>query len=275
VSADRAPATAGRLADAWQRERDCLFLNVWAPAALRPGAPVLVWIHGGGNNIGTAADTDGSALARRGIVVVTMNYRLGALGFLAHPALSAEAADHASGDYGLADQQAALRWVRRNIGAFGGDPRRVTLGGQSAGSADTCAHLTSPTARGLFRAAIQESGSCVTAMSAASQSAGTTNGLAFVAAVGCPDPARAAACLRAVPPAALVAAGGGVLAGLLDAGRTPAGVRSPLSVGCHCAARSGKSLARLRLCEDTLPRQTGHPLGFAVRARVLIGARQL
>ncbi|MFG3518290.1 carboxylesterase/lipase family protein [Streptomyces bobili] len=142
---DGGPVLPGESNRTGSTTEDCLYLNVWTSA--RTGGqpfPVLVWLHGAGS------DYDGSMLTARGVVVVTVNYRLGALGFLAHPALSAESTDRASGDYGLMDQQAALRWVRRNIGAFAGDRDRVTLAGQSAGSSDTCAHIASPTAKGLF-----------------------------------------------------------------------------------------------------------------------------
>lgn len=181
---------------------DCLYLNVWTPATHSTTArPVFVWFHGGSNVVGAGSDYDGSLLAARGIVVVTVNYRLGALGFLAHPALSADSPDRASGDYGLLDQQAALRWVRDNIGAFGGDPRQVTIGGESAGATDTCAHLVSPTARGLFVRAVQQSGSCVSggASSPPTLAEAQAAGQRFAASVGCAEPATAAACLRAVP----------------------------------------------------------------------------
>ncbi|HVQ91312.1 MAG TPA: carboxylesterase family protein [Mycobacteriales bacterium] len=189
---------------------DCLYLNVWTPPnAGARGLPVFVWLHGGSNIFGAGSDYDATPFARRDVVVVTINYRLGALGFLAHPALSAEAADQTSGDYALADQQAALRWVQRNIRGFGGDPRRVTLGGESAGATDTCAHLASPTAAGLFVRAISESGSCLSGGSTSppTLAAATTAGQGFAARVGCPG-AATAACLRAVPVPALLAAEG-------------------------------------------------------------------
>ena len=138
---------------------DCLTLNIWAPTAAR-GLPVMVWIHGGAFQGGSGVDPmfDGTALMKHGVVVVTLNYRLGVLGFLAHPDLAAESAHHASGDYAFYDQAAALRWVQRNIARFGGDPRRVTLFGQSAGAASVGALMTSPLARGLFARSIIESG---------------------------------------------------------------------------------------------------------------------
>ena len=115
---------------------DCLFLNVWTPAQTeRDRLPVMVWFHGGAFISGSGSDElyDGAALADKGVVVVTCNYRLGVLGFLAHPLLSAESPDRVSGNYGLLDQVAALDWVRRNIAKFGGDPHNVTIFGQSAG----------------------------------------------------------------------------------------------------------------------------------------------
>ncbi|MFF4350387.1 carboxylesterase/lipase family protein [Streptomyces sp. NPDC001530] len=199
---DGGPVLPGDSNRTGSTSEDCLYVNVWTPP--RAGGrnlPVLVWLHGGGNAYGAGSDYNGAALAARGLVVVTVNYRLGALGFLAHPALSAESSDHASGDYGLMDQQAALRWVRRDIGAFGGDRSRVALGGQSAGSADTCLHIASPTARGLFHRAIQQSGSCVSdaALAPLTLAAAQRRGRSFAASVGCADPSTASACLRAVP----------------------------------------------------------------------------
>ncbi|KPF79075.1 carboxylesterase [Brevundimonas sp. AAP58] len=139
---------------------DCLTLNIWSPAGAER-LPVMVWIHGGGynNGSGTAELYDGTNLARRGVVVVTINYRLGRLGFFDHPALAAErAADAAAGNYGVMDQIAALQWVRDNITAFGGDPGRVTIFGESAGGAAVTQLMVAPTARGLFHAAIVQSG---------------------------------------------------------------------------------------------------------------------
>ncbi|MBK7154726.1 MAG: carboxylesterase family protein [Sandaracinaceae bacterium] len=128
-----------------QTEEDCLYINVHAPLEVpESGAPVLVWIHGGGFTLGEGVQTEGGTvgdiLARdENIIVVSMNYRLGALGFLSHPALTDESADSISGNYGLLDQVAALEWVRDNIRAFGGDPERVTIAGQSAGGISVCA----------------------------------------------------------------------------------------------------------------------------------------
>ena len=134
-------------------DEDCLYLNVWTSAAADDRAPVMVWIHGGGLAIGNSADVayDGTALAERGVVLVTINYRLGALGYLAHPLLTAESEHRASGNYGTLDQVAALDWVQRNIAAFGGDPGRVTIFGESAGSWSVNQMMATPLARGLFQ----------------------------------------------------------------------------------------------------------------------------
>jgi para-nitrobenzyl esterase len=138
---------------------DCLFLNVWKPASASR-APVMVWIHGGSLRIGHAGSVlhDGKELARHGSIVVSLNYRLGIFGYFAHPELTAESAHHASGNYGLLDQIAALRWVQDNIERFGGDPDNVTVFGESAGALSIIDLLTSPLARGLFHRAIVQSG---------------------------------------------------------------------------------------------------------------------
>ncbi|HWQ86485.1 carboxylesterase/lipase family protein [Brevundimonas sp.] len=140
---------------------DCLTLNVWTPAERAEPRPVMVWIHGGGfnNGSGTAALYDGANLAKRGVVVVTVNYRLGRLGFFDHPALAAERAeDEPGGNYGMMDIVAALEWVRDNAAAFGGDARNVTVFGESAGAAAVTRLMISPEARGLFHRAVAQSG---------------------------------------------------------------------------------------------------------------------
>ena len=156
------PAEVGRFYNPGvdRMREDCLYLNVWSAAGPGDRAPVLVWIHGGGLSIGNGADItyDGTRLAQRGVVLVTINYRLGAFGYLAHPLLSAESEHAASGNYGTLDQVAALGWIQRNIAAFGGDPSRVTIFGESAGSWSVNHLMATPLARGLFHAAIGESG---------------------------------------------------------------------------------------------------------------------
>ena len=144
--------------DGRRTSEDCLTLNVWTPPPSDEPRPVMVWIHGGSFVNGSGDIYNARRLASRGdIVVVTINYRLGALGFLAHPALG-PAGD--VGNYGLADQQAALRWVHDNIAGFGGDPSKVTIAGESAGGMSVCDHLVAPGSEGLFSAAIIQSGPC-------------------------------------------------------------------------------------------------------------------
>jgi len=146
---------------ATEMTEDCLYLNVWTTAAPDDRHPVLVWFHGGGLSAGTGAEPrfDGTALARRGVVVVTTNYRLGPFGFLAHALLSGEDERGSSGNYGLLDQIAALRWVQENVAAFGGDPQRVTIFGQSAGGTSVRPLTASPLARGPVQRALSQSGS--------------------------------------------------------------------------------------------------------------------
>lgn len=189
---------------------DCLYLNVFSPAehdgrsgsspprsSTRPsgGLPVLFMIHGGGLVNGAGDQHDGSLIVTTDhVIVVSINYRLGVFGFLDVPGLGTSPLT-ASGNYGLLDQETALRWVHRNIAAFGGDPRRVTIAGESAGGWSVCALMTSPLARGLFSGAIMESGSCASRAPADAEAAG----LAFAAQAGCPAAANAASCLRGTP----------------------------------------------------------------------------
>lgn len=174
---------------------DCLYLNVTAPRRPTGEAPrpVLVWIHGGGLVSGSASDYGATRLATDGdLVVVTVNYRLGALGFLSSPAL--DASGHVSGNFALEDQTAALQWVQRNIGRFGGNPHHVTLAGQSAGARAVCAHLASPTSRGLFHRAIVQSGAC--ANEVVTKQVADKRGIQATADVGCADAPDVPACLR-------------------------------------------------------------------------------
>ena len=186
---------------------DCLFLNVWT-ATTDTGArrPVIVWIHGGGGVGGTGAAPaqDGRALAAKGAVVVTLNHRLGLLGYLAHPALSAESPQHVSGNYALLDQIAVLQWVQRNIAGFGGDAARVTLAGASAGARSVATLLVSPLASGLFHRAILQSG---TGMNDAveSREAAEAHGVRVAEMLGITETtAAAASTLRASSPETLV-----------------------------------------------------------------------
>jgi para-nitrobenzyl esterase len=191
---------------------DCLFLNVFTPDSddlVRPRA-VMVWIHGGALVFGESNDYDPTALVHGGVIVVTINYRLGALGFLAHPAFAGEKTDpdhdrdrdpNSAGDYGIMDQQLALRWVRDNIWFFGGDPQNVTIFSESAGGLSVFSQLVSPSSEGLFHKAIIESGAYAlnTQTLAAAEAAGT----AFATATGCS--AQTAACLRALPVSTILA----------------------------------------------------------------------
>lgn len=170
---------------------DCLFLNIYAPFPLRPGHKVMVWIHGGTNTDGAGQFYDPTPLVTDGdVIVATLNYRLGALGFLAHPALRAESGT--TGNYGLADQQLALRWVHDNIAAFGGDPHDVTLFGESSGGMNVLSQLISPLSAGLFHKAIVESGAFLLDTYALKTS--EAQGIGFAGAIGCAD--QSAACLR-------------------------------------------------------------------------------
>jgi para-nitrobenzyl esterase len=189
-----------------QLSEDCLSLNVYAPKDRkfrgRPNRrPVMVWIHGGGFTGGAGQDTDPRKYVQHdGIVYVTINYRLGALGFLSLPELRDQ--DEGAGNFGLLDQQVALRWVQDNIAAFGGNPRNVTIAGQSAGGASICDQLSSPAAKRLFQRAIIMSGGC----SMAAQDAADQAGLTYAKAAGCTDPATALTCLRGKSAAELLQA---------------------------------------------------------------------
>ncbi|MFF5139662.1 carboxylesterase/lipase family protein [Streptomyces sp. NPDC013157] len=214
-------------------DEDCLRLNVTTPDGAAPARPrpVVVWLHGGGFTTGAGSSYDAHRMATRGdVVVVTVNYRLGALGFLAHAGLPG------SGTFGLADQQAALRWVRTGIRAFGGDPHNVTLAGESAGGYSVCAQLASPAAAGLFDRAIIESGPCTGspdrpfAPSAVPLSTARGAGADLAAKVGCGSSRDVLACLRRVRVSRLLAAQG--------TDRQPA-YGSPLLPGDPAAAITG------------------------------------
>jgi para-nitrobenzyl esterase len=196
----RSPATS----------EDCLYLNVWTPAKLdgspRRKLPVLMYIYGGGFMAGDSSEKryDGAALARRGIVVVTMNYRLGVFGFFSHPELTAGSPHHASGNYGLLDQVAALAWVKRNITAFGGNPNHITIAGESAGSMSVSALMASPLSRGRIAGAIGESGAMMQKLTPPPLAEAERKGAIFARSIGAPT----LAALRAVPADKLLAAQG-------------------------------------------------------------------
>jgi para-nitrobenzyl esterase len=176
---------------------DCLYLNVWTPAGKNKGLPVLVYFYGGGFIAGDGSEPryDGESIAAKGIVAVTLNYRLGVFGFMAHPELSKESPHHSSGNYGLLDQSAALRWVQNNIAAFGGDPKRVTIAGESAGSTSVSAQMASPLSKNLISGAIGESGSVLGTLSAVPLSKAEESGVAFADSIGLHSLSE----LRAVP----------------------------------------------------------------------------
>ncbi|MEQ1692122.1 MAG: carboxylesterase family protein [Gemmatimonas sp.] len=186
---------------------DCLFLNVWSASVgdRQPLRPVMVWIHGGSNVMGSGRSSwyDGTHLAQNGVVVVTINYRLGLYGFFTHPALSAESPHGSSGNYGLLDQLEALRWVQRNIAQFGGDPTRVTVFGESAGAIDILHLLTSPLSEGLFHRAIVQSGTVFGGVPRRVQA--ERGGVALASALGIADSTSNIAALRAVPASRLTA----------------------------------------------------------------------
>jgi para-nitrobenzyl esterase len=205
MNADGSPNSGGANG---ATSEDCLQLNVFAPRGAPKGskpAPVMVWIHGGGHRTGAGWIYDGQNFARDGVVLVAINYRLGALGYFAHPALTRDAGDAPTGNFGLMDQIAALRWVQDNIAAFGGDPANVTVFGESAGGMSTLALLAAPEARGLFHKAIVQSGlgwfqpSTLTAREQAGAAALSRLGVAETAS---------AADLRALPVDRLVSVGG-------------------------------------------------------------------
>jgi para-nitrobenzyl esterase len=163
---------------------DCLYLNIWTPAkTAKDKLAVFVWIYGGGFSSGSAACAvyDGEEISKKGVIFVSINYRVGVFGFLAHPQLSSESAAKVSGNWGLLDQVAALQWISKNIEAFGGDPQKVTIAGQSAGSMSVCALVASPLAKGLFRGAIAESGGILNSWMNSTLADAEKSGLAFMA----------------------------------------------------------------------------------------------
>ena len=212
---------AGRMSADAKADEDCLYLNVYAPLETSPtetGWPVLVWLHGGAFAVGTASSEtyNGSALARQGAVVVTVNYRLGIFGFLAHPALSAEGGG-TSGNYGLLDQVAALEWVRANAAAFGGDPGNVTIFGESAGAASVNNLMVMQAAKGLFQRAILESGHAMSAHRHLKKDkqliSGEAQGLLLTKALGLDQAEDPLAALRAVSAQALLKETGLIVGG--------------------------------------------------------------
>lgn len=193
----RVPSLAGRSGGVPFSE-DCLFLNVWTGAKVSSERqPVMVWIHGGGFQFGTAGDpnTDGSPLAQKGVVLVSVNYRLGVFGFFAHPQLRSEG--RLSGNFGILDQMAALKWVQANIASFGGDPKNVTIFGESAGSQAVSLLMGSPMAKGLFHRAIGQSGSSLQQLPSLAEIG--IRGAAYAGALGASSVVKSIEELRAMP----------------------------------------------------------------------------
>ncbi|GLX02799.1 carboxylesterase family protein [Microtetraspora sp. NBRC 16547] len=177
-------------------EEDCLYLNVFAPKTTK-AKPVVVWFYGGGFQNGTSSTYDAAQLAAKGdVVVVTVNYRVGVLGFLALPSLDRETPGVQSGNFGIADQRASLTWVQSNIAGFGGNPNNITIAGQSAGAGAACIHLASPASAGLFQRAIGQTYSCGSPL--LTKDAAETMGTTLAGQFGCADAARAANCLRGI-----------------------------------------------------------------------------
>ncbi|WP_345955152.1 carboxylesterase family protein [Mucilaginibacter sp. PAMB04168] len=169
------------------RSEDCLYLNVWTPAkSAKERLPVMVYFYGGGFIAGDGSEGryDGESMATKGIVAITVNYRLGVFGFMAHPELTKESPNHSSGNYGLMDQHAALLWVQKNIAAFGGDPKKVTIAGESAGSMSVSGQMASPLSKGLFAGAIAESGSLMGNLSPVPLADAEQVGVKFATQVG-------------------------------------------------------------------------------------------
>jgi para-nitrobenzyl esterase len=207
---DRCAQTPDALNPSGSVSEDCLYLNVYRPASGATNLPVMVWFHGGTYTVGSATPYDPSDLAaRQNVIVVTINSRLGPLGYLALPGLAAENPERSAGNYGLQDQEAALRWVKANIAAFGGNPSNVTPFGESSGGLSICALLASPQARGLFQKAIMESAPCSSALGALSRADVQTRSVRFAARpqLGCTGTASAVVtCMRGKSTAELLSA---------------------------------------------------------------------
>jgi para-nitrobenzyl esterase len=249
------PQPPGLFAPAGAFSEDCLYLNVYTPGlggGDEGGRPVLVWIHGGGLTQEGSSNYDGAKLAEAGAVVVTINYRLGALGFLAHPALASRPGGPA-GNYGLMDQQAALRWVQENISQFGGDPDHVAIAGQSAGGLSVLAQLVSTGARGLFQRAIIQSGTF--ALHQQPLATAEAAGQAFAGALGCPgQTAQTAACLRHLPVSDLVTPNLIGIPGVVDGKVLTEPIGAALAAGrfAHVPVLTGTNHDEERLFVDAL-----------------------
>ncbi len=209
---------------------DCLYINVWTPAKTASDRlPVMVFIHGGGNTRGAASENqyDGAYLAKKGVVFVSFNYRMGAFGFLAHPELTRESERHASGNYAALDQIAALQWVQRNIAKFGGDPGAVTILGHSAGAGNVCVLVASPLAKGLFHRAITQSGASLSRQTPLADA--EASGVKFAESLG----AKSIADLRRMPADAILNAPRAQMGAVVDGWVLPQDVSSAVVSGRH------------------------------------------
>jgi len=215
------------------QSEDCLYLNVYVPSnanerAYRDGLPVMFWIHGGSMDVGESNDYDPPALVAQGVIVVTINYRLGLLGFLVHPALAFDAEGHGpTVNYGLRDQQAALGWVNRNIASFGGNPNNVTVFGESAGGLSTLVQIVSPRVSGLFGKAIVESGAYDLAVTSFAYNEAA--GVQIADALGCSN--QSAVCLRSLPVSVLLAHDAGIYYPTVDGEVLPTSIGAALASG--------------------------------------------
>jgi para-nitrobenzyl esterase len=218
---------AGSLFGHESHDENCLFLNVYTPQQGGKDRAVMVYMHGGSLVTGEGSDYNATELVAQGVDVVTINYRLGLLGWLAHPALAAESATKSSGNYGLMDQQAALRWVKKNIARFGGNPANVTIFGESAGGQSVRSNMISPLAKGLFEKAIIESGSYAETLPTEAQA--EASGEAVAAKMGCTD--QTAACLRKLPVSTLLATGPTLNNPTVDGTVMPADYRTAFKSG--------------------------------------------
>ena len=267
--------------DAVPKSEDCLTLNVWRPASTGGDLlPVMVWIHGGAMVHGSAAIYPLDAMAAQGVVMVSMNFRLGRLGYFAHPALAAEAPNDVRGNYGFMDQLAALQWVQRNIARFGGDPNQVTLFGESAGGGAVLAHLVSPLSRGLFHRALLQSpgtpGPRAGAIPSADLATAEKIAVDWARSLGITgDGAAVLRQLRALAPEKLLASiGGQETLAVLAAGRTPPGMAMSIVDGKFLVERPEVSLAAGR--QAKVPILVGAndrdlPIGSAVNKDDLFG----
>ncbi|RMI44760.1 carboxylesterase family protein [Actinomadura harenae] len=276
---------------------DCLYLNVTTPRHTPKGAklPVMVWVHGSGFRNGSGSlYRPAEMVARDNVIVVTINYRLGMFGFLAHPAF--DKAGNGSGNYGLEDQQAAFRWVRRNASAFGGDARNVTVFGESAGGVSTCSQLVSPQAKGLFQRAIVQSGPCTRPAADWPQFDGSRDssdswlprsrpdaekrGRDVAAKLGCADTATAAACLRAVPVGRLLKESGyGFTPTYGGGGLLPLSPNKAYATGRfhHVPVMQGMTRDEYRLFEAVGERLSGTTLdksAYEAHVKAYVGAKR-